>query len=111
MKNYSPEEKAVWKEKENIIRFQIYCIFVDVLPTEEMILLVKQTCLRYFQENPDKLDVPREVFTILIDELQKTSHAVQKIESSNAQRIEGRDWSTFGTETDEAATINENTVV
>lgn len=57
----SPQEKANLKENENILRFQTYCIFERIDPTEEMLIKVKSDCRKFYEENPEKIMVPKEV--------------------------------------------------
>lgn len=57
----SPLEKAEAKHKENVIRLQTHAIFEGVKVDEEMIIRLKQACIKFFEEHPLASGVPKEV--------------------------------------------------
>lgn len=73
----SPEKLAQLKETENIIRFEIRCLFLGVEPTDVMLSRVKQYALRFYRENPTKTDMPA---SMLID----IAKGIRPYEEANA---------------------------
>ncbi len=56
--------RAQLKERENLTRFRTHYILAHgpgEYPSEEMILAAKRACVSFYEEHPDKLDVPSSV--------------------------------------------------
>lgn len=54
------EQIAQLKQTENMTRFEIRCIFEQIVPTEEMLLKVRRTCREWYEANPGKHDFPSQ---------------------------------------------------
>lgn len=57
----SPEQIAISKHRENILRLQTYAIFHNFKVDEDMISRLKKACIQFFEENPERSMVPKEI--------------------------------------------------
>lgn len=56
----TPEQIAQLKQTENMTRFEIRCIFEQVVPTDEMLSKVRIACREWYEANPGKHDFPSQ---------------------------------------------------